>query len=95
MYSIAMAKAAFHPDAYLSQTRNVERGLISRTKVLRVLERESTIASALAEKSTLNYGVVYHHLRLLEAEKIVMRKGKAKPFYWELTGIGQQRLKMV
>ena len=38
------------------------------------------------------YGVVIHHLKLLETEKIVERKGK-RPHVWLLTGLGQKRLK--
>ncbi len=90
---MAMAKLAFHPNAYLSDTRNVRRGLDSRTKILRVLERKSTTANTLAKKAKLNYNVVLHHLHLLENEKIVLRKRSKKPYFWELTGMGQQRLK--
>ncbi len=90
-----MAKPAFHPNAYLSETRNVRQGLASRTKILRVLERKNATAEMVAKESELNYGVVLHHLRLLEAEKIVLRREGKKPYFWELTGIGQQCLKTV
>lgn len=90
---MAMAKLVFHPNAYLSETRNVRQGLMSRTKLLKVLERKNATANVVAKESKLNYGVVLHHLRLLEAEKIVLRKGRKKPYSWELTGMGQQRLK--
>jgi hypothetical protein len=42
--------------------------------------------------SGLNYRVVVYHLHLLEAEHVVLRKGGKRPFIWELTGVGQQRL---
>lgn len=90
-----MAKLTFHPNAYLSETRNVQQGLASRTKILRVLERNSTTAKAMAQKSRLSYSVVLHHLRLLEAEKIVSRKTGKRPYFWKLTGGGQQRLETV
>ena len=88
-----MAKLLFHPNAYLSEKRNVKRGLESRTKILRVLERESATASVLASKSKLSYFVVLHHLGLLGAEKIVSGNRSKKPYIWKLTGMGQQRLK--
>jgi DNA-binding HxlR family transcriptional regulator len=88
-----MAKPAFHPNAYLSQTRNIRRGLVARTKLLRALEENSTTAGMLTKQTALNYKVVVHHLRLLEAEKIVSRKVGKKPRCWELTGAGQQRLR--
>ncbi len=90
---MAMARLVFHPNAFLSETRNVRRGLISRTKILRVLERDGTNANTLAEESKLSYSVVLHHLRLLETEKIVTCKRGKKPYFWRLTGMGQQRLK--
>jgi DNA-binding transcriptional ArsR family regulator len=88
-----MAKLSFHPNAYLSKKRNVRRGLESRTKILRALEKESATASMLTEKSKLSYFVVLHHLRLLGDEKIITGDRSKKPYIWKLTGMGQQRLK--
>lgn len=87
-----MARASFHPNAFLRGTRNVRQGLASRTKILRVLEGKAATAMAIAASSYLNYGVVLHHLKLLEGERIVSRGRSPKPFLWELTGLGQQRL---
>ncbi|MCW4055674.1 MAG: hypothetical protein NWE82_02685 [Candidatus Bathyarchaeota archaeon] len=39
----------------------------------------------------MSYSATLYHLHLLEAENILVRKGK-KPYFWELTGAGQQRL---
>jgi DNA-binding transcriptional ArsR family regulator len=89
---MAMAKLAFHPNAYLSETRNVKQGLASRSRILRVLERRISTAMDIARSSQLSYGVVIHHLRLLEREGIVLRKRKKKPYAWQLSGRGQQRL---
>lgn len=86
-----MAKLGYHPNAYLSKKRNVKRGLISRTKILTVLEDKWNDAQSVARKSQLNYGVVLHHLRLLNAEGVVSRKNK-RPIHWSMTGLGQQRL---
>jgi predicted ArsR family transcriptional regulator len=87
-----MARIAFHPNAYLSQMRNVQQGLASRTKILRSLERKAGTAQALASASGLSYVVVLHHLRLLEVRGIAMRKRDKRPFLWVLTGVGQRRL---
>jgi predicted transcriptional regulator len=43
------------------------------------------------KEAGMHYGVVMHHLKLLEAEGIVERKGN-KPRVWSLTGLGQKRL---
>jgi hypothetical protein len=45
----------------------------------------------IANEARMHYGVVVHHLKLLEAEEIVERKG-SKPHIWTLTGVGQTRL---
>ncbi len=92
MLLIKMAKLAFHPNAYLMNTRNVKRGLISRTRILFVLERKNATASILAKESELSYNVVLHHLHLLEGERIVSGVKKEKPFLWKSTGLGQQSL---
>lgn len=67
-------------------------GLTTRTKIIQVLEKQESNISSIAAASGLSYNVVVHHLRLLEAERVVIRKGDKKPFVWMLTGVGQQRL---
>jgi len=86
-----MFREAYHPNAYLSAIRNIKLGLRARTKILSALERLSVDAKSIARKTAMPYGVVMHHLRLLEAEGIVERKG-SKPHTWVLTGLGQKRL---
>jgi len=71
--------------------KNVKNGLKARTKILNALEKRSFNAAAIAKENSLSYGVVIHHLRLLENEGIVGRKGK-RPNFWVLTGLGQKRL---
>jgi len=88
-----MAKTALNPKAYLRAIRNVRRGLVARSKILEVLEEVSATAGALAEETTLSYQAVLHHLRLLETEYIISRKTGKRPYCWELTGGGQQRLR--
>jgi len=57
-----------------------------------VLEQQVSEVRGIVNSSGLNYRVVVYHLRLLEAEHVVLRKGGKRPFIWELTGVGQQRL---
>lgn len=85
-------KRVFHPRAFLSRKRNVRLGLIARTRVLQVLEKHESVIRGIANEGGLKYNVVVHHLRLLRAERVVVRKGDKRPFIWELTGVGQQRL---
>jgi len=85
-------KRVFHPRAFLSRIRNVRLGLVARTRILQVLEKQESNIKSIVSLSSLHYNVVVHHLRLLEAERVVVRKGNRRPFVWELTGVGQQRL---
>jgi predicted transcriptional regulator len=86
-----MLKETYHPNAYLENIRNIKLGLKARTQVLNFLEGRSLDAKTVAKETGLFYGVVMHHLRLLEAEGVVVRKG-SKPYVWTLTGVGQKRL---
>ena len=88
-----MPKApAFHPKAYLTSKRNVKTGLISRSKILVVLERERKSASAIAKEASISYECVTYHLKALRKERLVDRLTKTKPFTWGLTPFGQQKL---
>jgi len=86
-----MFKRAYHPKAFLALKRNVRPGLVARTRVLSILEKRVINAKAVARETRLSYTAVLHHLHLLEAENIVTHKGN-RPYLWELTGAGQQRL---
>ena len=86
-----MLKEVHHPKAFLSLKRNVRPGLTARTRIVLLLEKGASNAKSIAQKTELSYGVILHHLHLIEAENILVRKGK-RPYVWELTGAGQQRL---
>ena len=88
---MSVHKEQYHPNAYLAKIKNIKRGLIARTKVLTVLEKHDAEARKVAEEATLHYSVAMHHLKLLETEGIVERRG-SKPRVWRLTGLGQKRL---
>jgi len=86
-----MPKEWYHPNAYLAEFRNVKLGLKARTAILNLLERGSADVKVIARDTGLPYGVIMHHLKLLEANGIVQRKG-GRPYIWGLTGLGQKRL---
>ena len=83
---------AFHPKAYLTSKRNVKAGLLSRSKILVVLEMERKSASAIAKEASISYECVTYHLKTLKKERLVDRLTKTKPFTWGLTPFGQQKL---
>jgi DNA-binding transcriptional ArsR family regulator len=86
-----MLREAYHPKAYLASIKNMKLGLRARTRILDVLEKLSVDAKSVAKNAGMSYAGVMHHLKLLEAEGIVNRKG-GKPYVWTLTGLGQRRL---
>jgi len=88
---VNLIRETYHPNAYLSSIRNVKLGLKARTRILNVLEIHSGDAKTLAQEAGMPYWVVIHHLRLLEAEETVERRGN-RPYAWLLTGLGQKRL---
>jgi DNA-binding transcriptional ArsR family regulator len=86
-----MFRVDYHPKAFLALKKNIRPGLISRTRILSILENQTASAKMMARETGLRYAAVLHHLRLLEAEGILIRRGD-KPYSWELTGMGQRRL---
>lgn len=91
IFGDAKINRGFHPNAYLQQVRNVRKGLRARTKILSVLEKRSSGAAGVAKETSMSYNVVMHHLRLLQKDGTVDRKGR-RPYVWILTGFGQKRL---
>lgn len=88
-----MSKApALHPKAYLTSRRNVRPGLISRTKILLVLEKQRKSARDIAKEAALSYECVAYHLKAMRKDSLVDRLTKTKPFTWGLTRFGQQKL---
>ena len=84
-------KETYHPNAYLTNLRNVRLGLRARTKILNALERGSGNARTISKEATIHYGVAMHHLKLLQSEGIV-RRADGKNAVWMITGAGQKRL---
>ena len=84
-------RAHYHPKAFLLSIRNIRSGLTTRTKIITILENNDLTGKKLSKKIDKSYSTIFHHLRLLENDKIIERKG-TKPFFWKLTGIGQQSL---
>lgn len=86
-----MLKEAYHPNAFLSNIKNIRLGLQARTRILNALDKRPLDTKTLSNEAGMHYQAVLHHLRLLEAEGIVERK-QSKPHVWALTGLGQKRL---
>jgi len=66
-------------------------GLRARTKIITALDKNANNAIFLTKITSLSYSVILHHLKLLERENLVIRRGK-RPYTWLLTGLGQKQL---
>ena len=87
-----MQRGNYHPNAYLERKKNVVGGLEARTRLLNALDDQGMLTvKQLAALTVMSPAVSRHHLRLLEAERIVKRRGK-RPYKWRITGKGQKRL---
>ena len=87
-----MFKIRYNPNAYLANRRNVRLGLVARTRILDVIEKKESTIKEVRQATGLKFAVVLYHLKLLEEETVVQRKGGKKPYSWMLTGVGQRRL---
>jgi predicted transcriptional regulator len=88
-----MAKReSLHPKAYLKSKRNVRTGLISRTKILQMLEIGPKEITQVAKETSLSYECVAYHLTAMRKDRVVDKAGKTKPYTWQITTYGQQRL---
>jgi predicted transcriptional regulator len=83
---------SLHPKSYLTSKRNIKKGLVSRSKILRALEKGKKLATEIASETALSYKCVTYHLALMKKDQLVDRSTKKKPFTWGLTPYGQQEL---
>ena len=83
---------ALHPKAYLRSKRNVRAGLISRSKILRALDKNGKSAAEIARETSLSYECVAYHLMSLKKDRLVEHLNRTRPFTWKLTPYGQQKL---
>ena len=83
---------ALHPKAYLTSKRNVRAGLISRSKILRALDKNGKSAAEISRETSLSYECVAYHLMSLRKDRLVEHLTRTKPFTWGLTPYGQQKL---
>ncbi len=83
---------AYHPRAFLAGMRNVNRGLVSRTRILDMMEQGRTRIVEISEKSKLGPACVSYHLKLMLHGKIVHVVQTGREGRWTLTKYGQEKL---
>lgn len=82
---------SYESQSYLTVIRNVDRGLKTRTTIIRALKRGCESIRQISESTGIKYQTILRHLRNMEKEGVVLRK-PGKPYRWSLTGRGQQNL---
>ncbi|MCS7385975.1 MAG: winged helix-turn-helix domain-containing protein [archaeon GB-1867-005] len=74
--------------AFLRSIKNVRKGLLTRSKIIRLLKTRAATTKELAGNVKLSYSTVRRHLKMMEKEGIVIKVYRK----WKLTGKGQQDL---
>nr|QNO52580.1 2-aminoethylphosphonate--pyruvate transaminase [Methanosarcinales archaeon ANME-1 ERB6] len=74
----------------MSMPTEAATAAVSNSDEMRENRTELTI-KAISESAAMSYSSSFHHLRLLEEEKIVKREGP-RPYKWVVTGKGQRSL---
>ena len=82
----------FEPKAFLRRIKNVEKGLNTRSEIVKIMESKPSTVSEIAEKLNLSYGAIREHLIKMLDEGICTRTEKI-PYKYSLTGIGQKSIK--
>jgi len=72
--------------------RNVNRGLVSRSKIIDAMEKGRTRIIEISEKTGLTESCVSHHLRLLLKQRVVSAAAVGRGNRWTLTKYGQEKL---
>jgi predicted transcriptional regulator len=83
---------SLHPKAYLKSKRNVQAGLISRSKILQSLEKGRKSIRDTAKETALSYECVAYHLKAMQKDRLVEKTSQTTPHVWQVTPYGQQRL---
>lgn len=81
----------YEAKSYLATTRNVRKGLETRSLIVKALKEGLIDTNAIAEAIGKSYSATLKQLRRMEQDGIVIRI-PGRPSIWRLTGRGQQEL---
>ncbi len=76
----------------MSGMRNVSRGLVSRTKIIEIMEKGRNNIPEISEKAGLSQSCVGYHLKLLLKHRVVAVNQSGRAGRWTLTKYGQEKL---
>jgi len=80
---------SYESQSYLTVIRNVDRGLKTRSSIIKALKEGHTTIRGISEATGIRYQTILRHLRNMEKEGVVTRR-PGKPYKWSLTGKGEQ-----
>jgi len=81
----------YEAKSYLATTRNVRKGLKTRSLIIKALRKGLIDTNAIAETIGKSRSATLKQLRRMQRDGIVARI-PGKPSLWRLTGRGQQEL---
>lgn len=82
---------SYESQSYLTIIRNVDRGLKTRSSIIKALKEGYTTIRGISEATGIRYQTILRHLKNMEKEGVVIRR-PGKPYKWNLTGKGQQNV---
>ncbi|MBS7641585.1 MAG: hypothetical protein QW374_01420 [Candidatus Bathyarchaeia archaeon] len=81
----------YDAKSYLVTTRNVKKGLRTRSRIIELLRIGISDANTISEAIGRSYSATLKQLRKMERDGIVVRVSR-RPSTWRITGKGQQEL---
>jgi|YelNatPaOPRAMG01_1025707.scaffolds.fasta_scaffold00102_53 predicted transcriptional regulator len=81
----------YEPQSHLTVIRNVNRGLKTRTLIIKALKGGCVSVKEISKATGLNYQTIFKQIRNLEKEGVLIKR-KGRPVRWFLTDKGQQSI---
>ncbi|MBS7610774.1 winged helix-turn-helix transcriptional regulator [Candidatus Bathyarchaeota archaeon] len=81
----------YEPQSYLTVIRNVNRGLKTRTLIIKALKSGCTNIKEISKITGVNYQTIFKQIRNMEREGVAI-KHEGKPVKWLLTDRGQKSI---
>lgn len=85
-------RRSVHSRAFLRSVRNVKKGLLTRSMIIKLLSDKAYSMRQLAEEIGLSESSIRRHLKNMLAEGIVEKIRYRGRILWRLSGYGQLAL---
>ncbi len=81
----------YEPQSHLTVIRNVNRGLKTRTLIIKALKSGCTSIEEVSKTTGISYQTLFKQIKNLEKEGVVIKR-KGRPVKWFLTDKGQRSI---